>query len=96
MDDNYEKILWEGYGLHFLGGNRIRTGYLCKTEQGIFEVRKSIAPLKQILFEHDIREHLAQQGFYVSQFLCFSGTKFRFNCKNLNSFFLSNLNQLKC
>ncbi len=70
MDDNYEKILWEGYGLHFLGGNRIRTGYLCKTEQGIFEVRKSIAPLKQILFEHDIREHLAQQGFYVSQFLC--------------------------
>ncbi len=70
MDDNYEKILWEGYGLHFLGGNRVRTGYLCKTEKGILEVRKSITPPKQILFEHDIKEHLLKQGFCVSKFLC--------------------------
>lgn len=63
MEYNYEKILWEGYGLRFFGGNRIRTGYLCKTDKGLFEVRKSNSHKKQILFEHDIKEHLFESGF---------------------------------
>ena len=67
MDDNYEKILWEGYGLHFLGGNRVRTGYLCKTEKGILEVRKSITPSKQILFEHD---HLESPVIHIPFLFC--------------------------
>lgn len=70
MEYNYEKILWEGYGLHFYGGNRIRTGYLCKTEKGILEVRKSNVSQKSILFEHDLKEYLFQKGFCnISRFM---------------------------
>ena len=43
MEYNYEKILWEGYGLRFYGGNRIRTGYLCKTDKGLLEIRKILS-----------------------------------------------------
>ncbi|MCI9354378.1 MAG: hypothetical protein HFE58_06180 [Firmicutes bacterium] len=63
MEYNYEKILWEGYGLRFYGGNRIRTGYLCKTDKGLLEIRKNTSHKKQILFEYDIKEHLYQKGF---------------------------------
>ena len=70
MEDNYDKILWEGYGLRFLGGNRIRTGYLCKTDIGLLEIRKSNSQKKRILFEHDIKEYLYQKGFHhINRFI---------------------------
>lgn len=63
MEDNYNKILWEGYGLRFYGGGRTRTGFVCKTDKGLREIRKTFAPRESIEFEHDVREQLYQNGF---------------------------------
>ena len=69
MDDNYGKILGEGYGLRFYGGSRMRTGFLCKTDAGLREL-KSASPKKEaIQFEHDVKEHLYSKGFrHISRF----------------------------
>lgn len=69
MEDNYSKILGEGFGLRYHGGNRIRTGYLCKTDKGPREL-KNVPPKKDaIQFEHDVKEHLFRQGFQnISRF----------------------------
>ena len=40
MEDINEKILWEGYGLRFRGGTRTRTGLICRTDQGLRELKK--------------------------------------------------------
>ena len=70
MEENYEKILWEGYGLHFLGGNRIRTGYLCKTDKQMVEIRKVNTQKNHILFEYALKQHLIKKGFcHISTFL---------------------------
>ncbi len=70
MEENYEKILWEGYGLRFFGGNRIRTGYLCKTDKEIVEIRKVNIEKNHILFEHELKQHLIKKGFcHISTFL---------------------------
>ena len=70
MEENYEKILWEGYGLHFLGGNRIRTGYLCKTDKQMVEIRKVNTQKNHILFEYALKQHLIKKDFcHISTFL---------------------------
>jgi len=63
MEDNYAKILWEGYGLRFYGGTRMRTGFVCKTDVGLREVKKARQNRNGILFEHEVKEHLYKKGF---------------------------------
>ena len=63
MEDIYKKILWEGYGLHYYGGTRTRTGLLCKTDRGLGELKKARVPKEGILFAHDMKKGLRENGF---------------------------------
>ena len=40
MEDIYEKILWDGYGLRYRGGSRTRSGLVCRTDAGLRELKK--------------------------------------------------------
>lgn len=58
MEENYTKILWDGFGLRFYGGMRTRTGFLSKTDQGLKEIKKTQRRKEEIVFEHAAKEHL--------------------------------------
>lgn len=69
MEENYGKILGEGYGLRYYGGNRIRSGFLCKTNAGLREIKNASPKKESIQFEHDVKEHLYHKGFrHISRF----------------------------
>jgi len=63
MEDMYEKVLWEGYGLHFYSGTRTRTGLVCKTDKGLRELKKARERINSIRYAHDVKECLYQNGF---------------------------------
>jgi len=63
MEENYSGILWEGYGLRFMGGRRTRSGFLCKTNEGLRELKKTNQTENRVLFEYYARKHLRQKGF---------------------------------
>ncbi len=63
MEDNYAKILRDGYGIRFYGGMRTRTGFVTKTDKGLKEIKKTQHKMDEIVFEHKAKEHLYQKGF---------------------------------
>lgn len=63
MEDMYEKILWEGYGLHFRGGTRTRTGLICRTDMGLRELKKPRGHRESLRFAFDVKEQLRKNGF---------------------------------
>ena len=63
MEDINEKILWEGYGLRFRGGTRTRTGLICRTDQGLRELKKPRGSLESIRLAFDVKERLLENGF---------------------------------
>ncbi len=63
MQDIYEKILREGYGLKYYSGTRTRTGLICKTDQGLRELKKARTNKQKILFAHTIKRCLYRNGF---------------------------------
>lgn len=63
MDDLYSKILWEGYGIKNNKTTRVRTGFVCKTDNGDVELKKARTRKKNLLFAHDVKEHLHNKGF---------------------------------
>lgn len=63
MEDIYEKVLWEGYGLRLHGTVRTRTGLVCKTDKGMRELKKARGRTQNICFAHDVKECLYQNGF---------------------------------
>ncbi|WP_352399638.1 hypothetical protein [Anaerotignum sp.] len=65
MEDMYEKILWEGYGLRFYSGTRTRTGLVCKTDKGLRELKKARERMNNIRYAHDVKECLYRNGFTV-------------------------------
>ncbi|WMI81337.1 hypothetical protein [Anaerotignum sp. MB30-C6] len=65
MEDMYEKILWEGYGLRFYSGTRTRTGLVCKTDKGLRELKKARERMNSIRYAHDVKECLYRNGFTV-------------------------------
>ncbi|MDD3395135.1 MAG: hypothetical protein PHG19_10940 [Anaerotignum sp.] len=65
MEDIYEKILWEGYGLRFYSGARTRTGLVCKTDKGLRELKKARERMSSIRYAHDVKECLYGNGFTV-------------------------------
>lgn len=65
MEDMYEKILWEGYGLRFYSGTRTRTGLVCKTDKGLRELKKARERINSIRYAHDVKECLYRNGFTV-------------------------------
>ena len=69
MEDINEKILWEGYGLRFRGGTRTRTGLICRTDQGLRELKKPRGSVESIRLAFDVKEQLRKNGFrQVSRF----------------------------
>ena len=62
-EEMYSKILWEGYGLRYHGGTRTRTGLVCKTDCGLWELKKARSRKAEIKFAHDVKTCLYQNGF---------------------------------
>lgn len=68
MEDMYEKVLWEGYGLKFRGGTRTRTGLVCRTDQGLWELKKSRGSAESLRLAFAVKAQLQKNGFYnISQ-----------------------------
>lgn len=63
MEEIYEKILWEGYGLKFRGATRTRTGLLCRTDRGLRELKKPRGSQENLRFAFDVKEQLRKNGF---------------------------------
>ncbi len=63
MEDMNEKILWEGYGLKFRGGTRTRTGLICRTDQGLRELKKPRGSADSLRLAFDVKEQLRKNGF---------------------------------
>ena len=63
MEDINEKILWEGYGLRFRGGTRTRTGLVCRTDQGIRELKKPRGSAESLYLAFRVKAHLWETGF---------------------------------
>ena len=63
MEDINEKILWEGYGLRFRGGTRTRTGLICRTDQGLRELKKPRGSTESLRLAFDVKEQLQKNGF---------------------------------
>ena len=63
MEDFYKKILWDGYGLQLRGTSRIRTGLVCRTDQGLWELKKSRGHKENLYFAFDVKEQLRKNGF---------------------------------
>ena len=63
MEDINEKILWEGYGLRFRGGTRTRTGLICRTDQGLRELKKPRGSVESLRLAFDVKEQLRKNGF---------------------------------
>lgn len=63
MEELYEKILWEGYGLKFRGGTRTRTGLVCRTDRGLRELKKPRGNIQGLRFACDVKAQLEKNGF---------------------------------
>ena len=63
MEDINEKILWEGYGLRLRGGTRTRTGLICRTDQGIRELKKPRGSADSLRLAFRVKEQLWKNGF---------------------------------
>ena len=63
MEEIYEKILWEGYGLHFKHGTRTRTGLVCRTDMGMRELKKPRGSMDSLRLAFDVKEQLRKNGF---------------------------------
>lgn len=69
MEEIYEKILWEGYGLKLRGATRTRTGLLCRTDAGLRELKKPRGNRENLRFAFDVKEQLRKNGFtHISRF----------------------------
>lgn len=63
MEDIYEKILWDGYGLRYRGGSRTRTGLVCRTDAGLRELKKPRGNAENLRLAYDVKARLRQNGF---------------------------------
>lgn len=68
MEELYEKILWDGYGLQFRGGTRTRTGLVCRTDRGLRELKKPRGTAGALRLAYAVKAQLCENGFpYVSR-----------------------------
>ena len=64
MEDINEKILWEGYGLRFRGGTRTRAGLICRTDQGLRELKKPRGSVESLRLAFAVKEQFRKNGFH--------------------------------
>ncbi len=62
-EEMYRKILWEGYGLQYKSGKRTRTGLICQTDCGLWELKKARSRKAEIKFANHIKMCLYENGF---------------------------------
>lgn len=63
MEEIYEKIMWEGYGLRLRHATRTRTGLVCRTEQGLRELKKPRGSMDSLRLAYDVKAQLRENGF---------------------------------
>ena len=63
MEDRNEKILWEGYGLRLRGTSRTRTGLICRTDQGVRELKKPRGGEESLRLAYQVKTQLQENGF---------------------------------
>lgn len=63
MEDIYEKILWDGYGLRYRGGSRTRAGLVCRTDAGLRELKKPRGYVENLRLAYDVKNRLRENGF---------------------------------
>ncbi len=60
MEEIYEKIMREGYGLQLRHGTRTRTGLVCRTDRGLCELKKPRGSTDSLRLAFDVKK--AAQG----------------------------------
>lgn len=63
MDEIFEKILFNGYGLKLYSAKRTRTCLVCNTDKGVIALKKRPADHLMVSFEGACREKITQNGF---------------------------------
>ncbi len=63
MDEMYDIILNEGYGMKLKSAARTRTCLVCTTDKGIFDLKKNIYDENIVVFEGEIKKCLKGNGF---------------------------------
>lgn len=63
MEEIYEKIMREGYGLQLRHGTRTRTGLVCRTERGLRELKKPRGSVDSLRLAFDVKKRLRENGF---------------------------------
>lgn len=64
MDDINAKILQQGFGIKLLSSFRTRTGLVCRTDRGIFELKKTFSDDESLDRECALKEYLMLRGLY--------------------------------
>ena len=60
MEEIYEKIMREGYGLQLRHGTRTRTGLVCRTDRGLRELKKPRGSTDSLRLAFDVRKRLCE------------------------------------
>ena len=63
MEEIYEKIMREGYGLQLRHGTRTRTGLVCRTDKGLCELKKPRGSTDSLRLAFDVKKRLRENGF---------------------------------
>ncbi|MDO4531130.1 MAG: hypothetical protein Q4C06_04040 [Bacillota bacterium] len=63
MEERNEKILWEGYGLRLRSATRTRTGLICRTDQGLRELKKPRGGTESLYLAAQVKQQLRKNGF---------------------------------
>ena len=63
MEEIYEKIMREGYGLQLRHGTRTRTGLVCRTDRGLRELKKPRGSTDSLRLAFDVKKRLRENGF---------------------------------
>ena len=58
MEEIYEKIMREGYGLQLRHGTRTRTGLVCRTDRGLRELKKPRGSTDSLRLAFDVKTAL--------------------------------------
>ena len=65
MDEMYDIILNEGYGMKLKSAARTRTCLVCTTDKGIFDLKKNIYDENIVVFEVEIKSVLNETALTV-------------------------------
>lgn len=62
MDDINAKLLQQGFGIKLLSSYRTRTGLVCRTDKGMFELKKTFSDVDSLEREFALKDYLMIRG----------------------------------